>query len=562
LAFCHRNSGCDWVLPATSFSRYAFKNKTKNRRLNMRKNLPVSGREVRFSDSANILSTTDLNGDITYVNPDFVEISGFTEAELLGQHHNIVRHPDMPPQAFADLWGSLRAGRSWMGLVKNRCKNGDHYWVSAYATPVSRNGKVVEYQSVRTQPRPEQVKAAEELYANLREGRTPGALKRKPMTVGSRLALLASGAISLACFLGTLLGGGDWSVAVISAFIGSLLTGGLVLWGLSPLEKLANQARAIGDNPLGQLLYTGRRDQFGEIGFALRMLEAEAGAMVGRISDTTRKLGGHASELLEVMEASNRSAARQQQETDQVATAVTEMAASIQEVASNAQRSAESAARADQEAHRGEQVVDQTTLSINHLASDIQQAAEVIHQLQNHSQDITRVLDVIKSIAEQTNLLALNAAIEAARAGEQGRGFAVVADEVRGLASRTQQSTQEIQAMITTLQGGATQAVDAMQRSRQRAEQSVGQAGQAAESLLGITQRVNEINDMSAQIAAAVEQQGAVSESISESIARIRDGADHHMVAGLQSRESAQGVSTLAESLKVLAEQFWTRRRG
>uniref|UniRef100_UPI00289D3155 PAS domain-containing protein n=1 Tax=Stutzerimonas balearica TaxID=74829 RepID=UPI00289D3155 len=133
----------------------------------MRMNLPVTGREVSYSDSANILSTTDLNGDITYVNPDFIRISGFDEQELLGQHHNVVRHPDMPPEAFADLWSCVRAGRSWMGMVKNRCKNGDHYWVSAFVTPISRDGRVVEYQSVRTKLRPEQVAAAEQLYARL-----------------------------------------------------------------------------------------------------------------------------------------------------------------------------------------------------------------------------------------------------------------------------------------------------------------------------------------------------------------------------------------------------------
>jgi len=119
----------------------------------MRMNLPVTGRDVSISDTANILSTTDLNGDITYVNPDFIKISGFEESELLGQHHNIVRHPDMPTEAFADLWSSVRGGSSWMGMVKNRCKNGDHYWVSAFVTPISRNGRVVEYQSDAPSPR-------------------------------------------------------------------------------------------------------------------------------------------------------------------------------------------------------------------------------------------------------------------------------------------------------------------------------------------------------------------------------------------------------------------------
>ena len=129
----------------------------------MKTNLPVSGRAVEFSANANILSTTNPKGAITYVNPDFINISGFSEAELLGINHNIVRHPDMPPEAFAHMWQTLKDGRSWMGLVKNRCKNGDHYWVSAYVTPMQRNGETVEYQSVRTLPAKALVEAAEHL---------------------------------------------------------------------------------------------------------------------------------------------------------------------------------------------------------------------------------------------------------------------------------------------------------------------------------------------------------------------------------------------------------------
>ncbi|KIL02610.1 chemotaxis protein, partial [Stutzerimonas stutzeri] len=159
----------------------------------MRTNHPVSGREVAVGETANILSTTDLKGTITYANADFVAISGFSEAELLGQPHNIVRHPDMPEPAFADLWATLRSGKSWMGIVKNRCKNGDHYWVSAFATPVSRNGETIEYQSVRTRAQPEQIRNAEALYAKLHGGGLPAALRARRLGLRGRSALLAGG---------------------------------------------------------------------------------------------------------------------------------------------------------------------------------------------------------------------------------------------------------------------------------------------------------------------------------------------------------------------------------
>jgi len=279
-------------------------------------NLPVTGREVNYSDSANILSTTDLNGDITYVNPDFIRISGFDEQELLGQHHNVVRHPDMPPEAFADLWSCVRAGRSWMGMVKNRCKNGDHYWVSAFVTPISRDGRVVEYQSVRTKPQPEQVAAAEQLYARLRDKRPPAALRRRPLSVRGRVAALAGVAAGACAGIGGAIAGVSPGAALLLAACAALASGGLAYAALAPLRQLAEQARRLGDNPVGQLVYTGRRDEFGEIGFAMQMLETEAGAMVGRIGDASRQLNRHAHELLAAMDSSTRSASRQQSETD------------------------------------------------------------------------------------------------------------------------------------------------------------------------------------------------------------------------------------------------------
>ncbi len=326
----------------------------------MRLNVPVTGRDVSFSETANILSTTDLNGDITYVNPDFIKISGFEERELLGQHHNIVRHPDMPPEAFGDLWSSVRAGRSWMGMVKNRCKNGDHYWVSAFVTPISRNGKVVEYQSVRTKPQAAQVAAAETLYAQLREKRPPAALRRSPLGVRSRVALLVALGAAPFAIGGALLGGASLVAAVAAAAAAALSASVFAYMALAPLQRLAAQARQVGDDAVGQLVYTGRRDEFGQISYAMKLLETEAGAMVGRIGDASRQLSMHARELVDAMDSSAQSASRQQSETDQVATAINQMAMSVQEVANNAQRTAEAASRANSEAATGTDVVNKT----------------------------------------------------------------------------------------------------------------------------------------------------------------------------------------------------------
>ncbi|WP_072756892.1 methyl-accepting chemotaxis protein, partial [Escherichia coli] len=250
----------------------------------------------------------------------------------------------------------------------------------------------------------------------------------------------------------------------------------------------------------------------------------------------------------------------QQAETDQIATAVNQMVASIQEVASNAQHAADAAGRADTETASGQRLVAHTSQSITALEGEIRQATQVIHELEGQSNEISKVLDVIRGIAEQTNLLALNAAIEAARAGEQGRGFAVVADEVRSLAARTQQSTTDIQSMISALQERAQSAVTVMEQSSRQAHTSVAHAEEAATALDGIGQRVNEITDMNAQIATAVEQQGAVSEDINRSIINIRDAADTNVQTGQNNLQSAKSVAQLTSALSELAKQFWEKR--
>lgn len=521
----------------------------------MKINHPVTGRSVEVSPQANILSTTDLKGDITYINPDFIQISGFDEQELLGSHHNIVRHPDMPPEAFASMWSTLKSGRSWMGLVKNRCKNGDHYWVNAYATPVIRNGEVVEFQSVRTQATPSQIERAEQLYARLRSGAPLRKLQPR-LKLLQRTALLCSlppicaaivlGAVGVLSWLPALFGGG-----LIAALVALMLH-----FCLRPMNKLVRQARAIVDNPLSQLAYTGRNDEFGQIAFALLSLESEAGAMVGRIADSARQLSHSASELVMTVDKTDRATLHQRERKEDVATAVDEMVLSVQEVAQHTDQSSQAACDATQETDSGLRLVEENRRLILSLAEEIQQSNATIQQLEGHSQDINRMLDVIKAIADQTNLLALNAAIEAARAGEAGRGFAVVADEVRALASRTQQSTTEIQSIIANLQQGTRQAVVAMQRSHQQASDSVEQVAQATQALTSIHQRVADISQMNEQIVRAVNRQNAVSENIQHNLQGIHHACEHNIETSHHSRQNANHVAGLAERLQLLADQF------
>ncbi|NMY82826.1 methyl-accepting chemotaxis protein [Pseudomonas sp. WS 5411] len=523
----------------------------------MKINLPVTGRNVDIAQDANILSTTDLGSSITYANQDFIDVSGYSREELLGAPHNLLRHPDMPSAAFAHMWQTLKSGRSWMGMVKNRCKNGDHYWVSAYASPVTRDGVAVEYQSVRTRPDARRVMAAERVYARLRTGTRR---MRPVLEMPLKLSLVTGATCALTWGAGVGLASYPWAVQVLGlAAVGAVGILGVNLL-LRPLRQLSERARRIADNPVSQAIYTERADELGQIEFAMQMLEAQVGAVVGRIGDASQRLSGHAAALVEQLDSSHSSTLGQQSQTDQVATAIHEMAASVAQVANHAQQASKAADQAGSETREGHQRVDESRDAVLRLSQELARATTVIHQLESHSGDISGVLEVIRAIAEQTNLLALNAAIEAARAGEQGRGFAVVADEVRGLAQRTQQSTNEIQRMISTLQGGARDAVMAMEQSSQHVEASVDHAQRAASALDGISQRVNQITAMSVQIATAVEEQSAVSEDINRNIVGIRNAGEATVTAGQQSQLSSGDVAALAEDLRRLAEEFWGKR--
>lgn len=520
----------------------------------MKINLPVTGVNKDFDASANILSTTDLKGIITYVNPDFVQISGFAADELNGYNHNLVRHPDMPPAAFQDLWDTIKRGEPWMGIVKNRCKNGDHYWVDAYVMPIMQDGVTVEYQSVRHKPDPEHVRRAESLYRRIQEGKSvsPGIYSklglRNKLILGNIVALLP------AILMTQVAGLAPYGLIgfLLSALLGAVINGVL----LYPLDGLIRTARKVFHNPLMSMIYTGRDDEFGEIQLALKMQRSQINAIVGRLSDTTMILGNVANVTATTSSEANQGVSTQKNEIIHVATAMTEMTATVQEIAKNASVAAESTKAGMEETSAGKRVVDETIDAIHSLADEVQQAGRVIQELSEYSTNIGDILGVIKGIAEQTNLLALNAAIEAARAGEQGRGFAVVADEVRTLAGRTQKSTLEIEEMIERLQGGSRDAVKVMEESRNKAENSVDLAAKAGDALETITGAINTITDMNHQIATASEEQSAVAEEINQNIVNISEVADQTSRGAQQSVDATDEMVQAIQRLDALVSQF------
>ncbi|WP_455221418.1 methyl-accepting chemotaxis protein [Kaarinaea lacus] len=344
-------------------------------------------------------------------------------------------------------------------------------------------------------------------------------------------------------------------VGVLVGFAGSFFVSRAIV---SPLAetKAAMEDIASGNGDLTKRIDVKGNDEIAQLANAFNHFASKVQEIVREVSNITTRVASASERLTVVTDETRKGADRQQQETDEVAIAVNEMAASGQEVARNANSAAEAAHNADVAADNGRQVVGHTIEAIDSLAREVKEAGVVIDRVEKDSESIGGVLDVIKGIAEQTNLLALNAAIEAARAGEQGRGFAVVADEVRTLASRTQQSTAEIQTMIERLQSGTRDAVNVMDQSREMAEATVGQAAKAGTSLEEINSAVTTIKDLNSQIACSAEEQSAVAEEINQKVVRISDITDQTAAGAQQTSSASNELNQLAETLKLLVAQF------
>ncbi|MCJ8349124.1 PAS domain-containing methyl-accepting chemotaxis protein [Moritella sp.] len=509
----------------------------------------TTNKERTFSSSVQLVSITDLDGRITYANNEFCTIAGYTLKELVGQHHNIVRHPSMPKDAFSDLWEKLKRNDSWRGMVKNRCKNGDYYWVDAYVTPVYDNNKVVGYQSVRTLPSAIQKQHAQKLYDTLNNKKSISDFK-----TNIHLRRMMAVVVIIAAFLINFV----YTESMLSSIVLLISIGLISLLFTQELFLFPNyvsKTKILFDSP-SRIIFSGN-GVLGIITYPLELYKARIRTILGRSQDSGRKLVILASELEHASQKMLEGIQEENSQLTQFSTAITEMSSTIEEVSVNTNQTHDKVLIVQHECQANIQIIEQSQGKIDGLVTDVDKAASNALELVDDVNNISTIMTEIQGIADQTNLLALNAAIEAARAGEQGRGFAVVADEVRNLASRTQEAAVQIQNSVVELQNTLTTWSKVMLTSKANAEECSEDSSKIKQAMENIIINVDGVSDMTAQIATAAEEQSIVAHQITKSIHTI-DGISkqntlyanqvHHY--GIEVNKSAEDIEKLSATFK------------
>ena len=539
----------------------------------MRLNQPVSGHEYPFPPGASLVSTTDTKGRITYCNPAFIEISGYAREELLGQPHNLIRHPDVPAEAFRDMWDTIAGGQPWSAPVVNRRKNGDHYWVMANVTPLLEDGQVTGYMSVRTCPDRATIDAATALYATMRAEAAAGRLLHRlqggrvvKASLAGRLRealrLDLAGRLSAAALLLAGCGYGA-GLAGLQPALGGALTLALAAAGSLALRRLATRpllamldaANRMAAGDLSQRLDSGRFDLVGRLTRALNQLNVNLAAVVRDARVQTEQMHGSMKEIA----AGNQDLSAR---TESQAANLEQTSASMEEITGTVRQSVEHAAHAATLARDACQVTERSSATMHELSA-------TMAAIRSASDRIAEINGVIDGIAFQTNILALNAAVEAARAGEHGRGFAVVASEVRALAGRASAAAREVKNLIDDSTAKVADGARLGELANGTLADSVAAVRQvgtlvdeistaAQEQLKGISQvneSVTQMDGITQQNAALVEQVTAATTALAGQAAVVAHAVQVFKVAGAAAAAPAEDAVSLRRRMKAAQAQ-------
>ncbi len=541
----------------------------------MRKNLPVTNVETILPDNQFIYSRTDLKGVITEANEAFCNVSAYSREEMVGQPHNMVRHPDMPVAAFNDMWLDLKAGRPWRGIVKNRRKDGGFYWVVANVSPVRENGQIVGYQSVRSRPSREEIEAATAAYAKINGGSTSlviihgHAVFRHSTLVKAMTSL--RGQTYFLGFLVLLLGCIDLSEVVFGLDFGwvhEVLMGLAIAYAIyfvgffvpklsRDLDKMADWTESLlttGD--LKRRLLIRRSDMLGSVVNRMDAFVSSVQATIQGMADTAKHVAESTSEVEAGMHVVHRSAEKQSEATSAAAAAVEEVTVSIGEVAEHARSTKEVALNTGDVSREGAKRSGEACATITALAGTVKESAEKVETLGQRSAEISHIAGEIKEIADQTNLLALNAAIEAARAGEQGRGFAVVADEVRKLAERTGRATQQISSMIDLIQQDTQRAVEGMRSGASQVEEGVSLVHSAQDALQKINDEMSDTIQRVNEISHASDEQREAMTLLAQNVEQVASMTEQNVAVVTQTESMVGRLTAIVERMNKSVNQF------
>lgn len=519
----------------------------------------VTQREYVLHDTETIVSKTDLHGNITYVNQDFIRISGFSREELIGSPQNIVRHPDMPREAFFDMWQTLRAGKAWTGLVKNRCKNGDHYWVEAHAAPVTENGSIAGYTSIRVKPSREQIRHAEAAYREIRQGSgkltvVEGAVvgvpwfghPQKPARSISLKARLFAWVLAmvvlnvLAAAMGWVAGAipeEGWAQHASSGTTFLAVAGALGAIGagvalnrtfIRPLSAARHAIDRMTAGDLSGRIDAGGDNEVAQVMQSLRKLQINVKLLVGQIKEATEQVSGQSVALANGNTQLAGRTRAQAGHIEATSASATQLTALVQQHAENAQQANQLVLSTAEAARRGSEAARKVTGAM----TDIQASAD----------KIVAIIQMIDSIAFQTNILALNAAVEAARAGEEGRGFAVVAGEVRGLAQRAAAAAGDIRSLI--------------EESAGRIQSGSQQVDETSRQMNDILDAAQQATDIMGEIALAGREQSQGISHISQAVGEVESLTRENATALAQTASTAEDLRAQAAALRTLVNAF------